>query len=118
MLKKEVIQKEIKRLRWLASQCDLPAERAFYLGAAIALEESVGYSTRDATRIEISYEHDFVRYEPDEQIEWNMAIHGDPFPISEEDWREKHPDLPIERLVDQPDGINEFSAPKRHDRIR
>lgn len=118
MLKKRVIQKEAKRFRWLASQCYDLAERAFYLGAAIALEETIGYSTQDANRVEISYEYDFVRKKPNEQVEWNMAIHGDPFPISEEEWKTKHPNSTITRLVFLPDEADEFSCPKRHDRIR
>ena len=118
VLKKAIIQKEAKRLRWLASQCDDKTEKAFYLGAAVALEGSIGYATQEANRLEISFDHDFTQDESDDQIEWNIALHGDPFPISEEYWKERHPQSSITRLVDLPDEIDEFTVRKRHDRIR
>ena len=120
MLRKEVVLRDTKRFKWLVQQCDDKEEKAFYLGAAIALEQTTGYSTRDQNRIELSFEHDIKRQKKEDPIVWNKAIDGDPFPISEEDWLANHK-KPIVNLVDIYDESEleqRERLSKRHDRIR
>ena len=120
MLRKEVILRDARRFRWLAQQCDEQEEKAFYLGAAIALEQTIGYSTREQNRIELSFEHDIKRRQKDETIIWNRPIDGDPFPISEEDWQTNHqkPIIGLNDIYDEKEIEQRERMSKRHDRIR
>ena len=101
MLLISVIKKEVKRFLWLSQQTDDEREKAFYLGAAVALNQISGAGTPDQRRVEAIYEYDIRRTDKEEKLLWITKGNGDPFPISEEDWVKRHPNKPYWGLIDE-----------------